>query len=146
MDRLALLAIGLVFGGGLGFVSGGMGAGGMGMGGHDHGAMAPLDLPAGPEAPGVEMTLTPDPVSGWTLHAEVRNFRFAPEKAGMAAAPGEGHAHIHVDGMKIARLYGPWAHLAALPEGAKVMVSLNANDHRPLSVEGAPVAAMATAP
>ncbi len=163
MDRsLALVLIGLVFGGGIGFV---VAAGaGVTLNGHDHAAHGsaatvaghasgrahdhemPHDLPEGPQAPAVVVTLTPDPASGWNLHATTTNFRFAPEKAGQPHVSGEGHAHVYVDGKKIARLYGPWLHIPALPDGATVTVTLNANDHRPLAVGGAPVAHEIDAP
>lgn len=56
--------------------------------------------------------------------------------------PGEGHAHVYVNGAKIGRLYGPWLHLPNLPKGeVTVEVTLNANDHRPLAVNGAPITA-----
>jgi hypothetical protein len=159
MDRsLALLLIGLVFGGGIGFV---VAAGtGVTLDGHDHAAdirqamptdhpgrggagdhETPHSLTAGADAPMVGMTLTPDPVAGWNLHVTTDNFSFAPEKAGKAHVPGEGHGHVHVDGEKIARLYGAWMHIPALPSGATVTVTLNANDHRPLAIGSTPISA-----
>ncbi|QIE55078.1 hypothetical protein G5B40_06180 [Pikeienuella piscinae] len=158
MDRLALLVIGLVLGGGVGFVT----AAGFGvtLDGHDHSAPgghaamaqmaheddSALDISAGPSAPTVALELARDPVSGWNLHLVTGNFRFAPEKAGAAPVAGEGHAHLYVNGRKVSRLYGSWTHIAELPPRAELRVTLNANDHRPLAVAGAPVAAVATAP
>jgi hypothetical protein len=152
--ELALLAIGLVFGGGLGFAT----AAGMGVtfDGHDHGDPAahaagggdaahdamhdqPMDLPA-TDAPEVSMDLAADPVTGWNLHVRTRNFTFAPQDAGAENVAGEGHAHVYVNGTKIARLYGEWMHIDSLPEGeVLVSVTLNANDHRPLAVAGQPI-------
>ena len=38
---------------------------------------------------------------------------------------------------KIGRLYGAWMHIATLPKGeVTVKATLNANDHRPLSIDG----------
>ena len=164
MDRsIPLLLIGLVFGGGLGFTL--AAANGVTLDGHDHAdhgqhaghAMAPasghgahghdtlLDLAAGPTAPSLEVELIPDPASGWNLHMKTANFRFSPENASRAHVVGEGHAHIYVDGVKLGRFYGPWVHLDGLPEGAReIEVTLNANDHRPLSVGGTPVARTVT--
>ena len=145
MDRaLALVLIGLVFGGGIGFV---VAAGaGVTLDGHDHAAHgdatgiqgahdhgAPLVL-ADADAPAVELALTEDPVAGWNLHAMTSNFRFAPERSGGDHVAGEGHAHVYVDGEKIARLYGPWLHIPSMSPGATVEVTLNANDHRPLAI------------
>ncbi|MGV6802644.1 MAG: hypothetical protein ACWA49_00450 [Ruegeria sp.] len=153
---LALFAIGMVFGGGAGFVV--AAANGVTFDGHDHSdpahhggshaeAMAhdhttAVNLPAGPNAPGLEISLTPDPMAGWNLHVAPQNFRFAPEHASLADQSGEGHAHVYVNGQKLARLYGPWMHIAELPTGENTIeVSLNANSHSPLAVDGAPVSA-----
>jgi hypothetical protein len=162
VDRpLAMLGIGLVFGGGIGFV---VAAGyGVTLDGHDHGAprsaaAAPgapaahnghgeqIAVPLGPDMPTLAATLTPDPVSGWNLRVEPTNFRFAPESAGAPHVPGEGHAHVYVDGEKIARLYGPWMHIPGLAPGATVEVTLNGNDHRPLAAHGRVLAATVRVP
>ncbi|WMS43645.1 hypothetical protein RDV64_04390 [Acuticoccus sp. MNP-M23] len=148
---LALFAIGLIFGGGIGFlVAAGNGitldghdhgdlshhGAAAGGGGHDHGL---LNRPAG-NAPAVTMTVTPDTVSGYNIALQTTGFRFAPENAGKPDKPGEGHAHLYVNGAKVARLYGPWVHVPALPEGrVHLEVTLNANDHRTLAVDGLPI-------
>lgn len=160
---LALFAIGLLFGGGIGFAF--ATASNSQFDPHDHSDPAqhadgrahhvptahdthsdadahgtPREL-AGP-APRVALSVTPDPVSGWNLHLDPGNFRFAPDRAGGTHVSGEGHAHVYVNGSKVARLYGPWLHLPALPEGtAQIRVTLNGNDHRPFSNAGQPIAA-----
>ena len=104
-----------------------------------------LDLPVN-GAPSLSVKLIPDQVSGWNLHVLTDAFRFAPENAGAAHVASEGHAHVYVDGTKIARLYGNWMHLPELPEAATVAVTLNSNDHRTLSIAGAPLRVTATRP
>ena len=100
---------------------------------HDHATM--LSLPAGPDAPTLEFTLEKDNSSGWNLHIITSNFRFAPQAASSPHVEGEGHAHIYVNGEKLARVYGPWFHIAKLPKGeAMVTITLNANNHSPLAV------------
>ncbi|SDC37766.1 hypothetical protein [Ruegeria marina] len=153
---LALFAIGLVFGAGAGFVT--AGAYGISFDGHDHGDPAhhggdhyevaahqhgtAVNLPAGPDAPGLEVQLFKDPMAGWNLHVEPSNFRFAPANASATDYPGEGHAHVYVNGVKLARLYGEWMHIAELPKGqVEVKVSLTTNSHGALTVEGRPVEA-----
>ena len=163
MDRsLALLGIGLVFGGGIGFLV--AAANGVTLDGHDHDAHdAPtshsdhgdpatpaahnhdelLSLPAGGNMPTLEIAVVKDPVAGWNLQLTTGNFRFAPEHASQPHMAGEGHAHVYVNGDKIARLYGPWMHIASLPEGtAHLEVTLNSNDHRALAIDGTPIRAM----
>lgn len=152
---LALLAVGLVLGGLTGF----MFAAGYGItfDGHDHGTdhgannMAHddgdhmkhgemLSLAAGPSSPTLKMMVMPDPASGWNLHIMTENFRFAPENASRDHIDGEGHAHVYVNGNKVARHYAPWMHIANLEPGEHIIaVSLNANDHRQLDVGGTPL-------
>lgn len=159
MNRIfAIFAIGLGLGGGFGFLAAasnnvtltghdhgahGHAAAHVNMDGHDHDAM--VDLPVD-GAPSVSIELMEDTVSGWNLHVQTEAFRFAPEHAGASHAPNEGHAHVYVDGVKIARLYGNWMHLSELPEAATVAVTLNSNDHKLLSIAGEALRATATLP
>ncbi len=168
MDRgLALFAIGLIFGGGIGFViaagngvtfdghdhadpsaHGGMQIdhAAMGHGGTDHEMMhdTPVEVAAG-NAPSVAIMLKRDPMAGYNLHVMTDQFSFSPEGASLAPVPGQGHAHVYVNGKKLGRLYGEWMHIATLPKGeVTVEVTLNSNDHRPLAVGGAPISARST--
>lgn len=158
MNRaLAMLLIGLFFGGGFGFVA--AASQGITLDGHDHAAAGhtgggqlhavahdhgeTLSLANDTDAPTLFVSVAPDPVAGWNLHIETTGFRFAPESASQAHVAGEGHAHIYVNGTKIARQYGPWLHIASLPAGTnEIEVTLNANDHRLLAVEEAPLRAV----
>ncbi|MFD3699308.1 hypothetical protein ACFWUZ_24770 [Streptomyces sp. NPDC058646] len=106
-------------------------------------------------APEVRLAARPDSEDGWNLQLTVNNFRFTPDSAGGAALPGAGHAHLELDGRKLARLYGPWHHLPAaqVPEGTHTLtVRLYADDHTAWAVSGKPVegttqlTATATAP
>ncbi len=161
---LALLGIGLILGGLTGFV---FAAGnGITLDGHDHShdfesptAIASvgrdqhtahnhgthgtlLPIPEGAEAPTRELAGAAELASGWNLHIRTKNFRFAPENASKAHVPGEGHAHVYVNGTKIARHYGAWLHIPELPQGRSVItVTLNANDHRFLGVGMTPLQA-----
>ena len=151
MDKtIPVLLIGLFLGGGIGFTW--AAANGVTLAGHDHGDGGhhvsghqghghahdtPLDLPSGPDAPALEISLEPDQSAGWNLHIASPGFRFSPENVNGPHIPGEGHAHLYVNGAKHSRIYGTWVHLAELPAGeVTVSVTLNANDHSPLSVGG----------
>ncbi|KOY58520.1 hypothetical protein ADK59_08125 [Streptomyces sp. XY332] len=93
-------------------------------------------------APQVQLAARPDSEDGWNLQLTVKNFRFTPDSTGGAALPGAGHAHLELDGRKLARLYGPWFHLPAaqVPEGAHTLtVRLYADDHTAWTVAGKPV-------
>lgn len=108
-----------------------------------HGAA--IEIPPGPDAPKVEITVAKDAVGGWNLNIRAANFRFAPDHASLPHIAGEGHAHLYANGRKIARIYGPWFHIETLPAGdVELRVDLNANDHRPFSVSGHTVRATAT--
>lgn len=118
---------------------------GDGHGDHDHGAHhhgahhhgKPISLPGGPSAPTLEIVISEDSVDGWNLHVRTTNFRFSPEHVNGAHRDGEGHAHLYVNGKKLSRIYGPWFHIGSLQSGLnEVTVTLNANDHRHLEVEG----------
>ena len=159
MDRtIAMLCIGLIFGGGIGFT---IAAGnGITLDGHDHAdpshhqQTASMDaktehqhgemliLKSDEQSPSIEISARPDVVSGWNLNIKTSNFRFAPENASSAHVAGEGHAHIYINGVKIARVYGSWFHIDQLKTGMNtVTVTLNTNDHREIAVDGKPLSA-----
>ena len=72
-------------------------------------------------------------------------FTFAPEKVNTTHVPGEGHAHLYVDGVKLRRVYGPWAHVEGLSSGMhEISVTLNANTHEEYAVDGQSITAAAT--
>lgn len=92
------------------------------------------------QAPAVDLQLFPLAGGGYNLRVQTLNFTFTPQNIDTEPVPGEGHAHLYVDGVKIARLYGEWYHLGALPVDAEVLtVALYANDHSPFTVDGVPV-------
>ena len=93
-------------------------------------------------APSLDVAVTPDPMSGWNVHAAVENLVFAPRSAGLDPVDGEGHLHQYVDGEKVARLYGEWWHLDPLTAGEhEITVEATANDHSPYVIDGEPIAA-----
>lgn len=159
---LILFVIGLFFGAGGGYLlAPGTQAG---LSGHDHadpaahapgmahaggGTQAGMDhdlLQVTGPAPGLSLTLHPDAPGAVNLEILTTGFRFAPERVNGPAAPGEGHAHVYLDGVKIARVYGPWFQITGLEGGEEVRVTLNANSHQMLADGGAPIAAVATVP
>lgn len=95
--------------------------------------------------PEVTLAVSEDALSGWNVVVSTHNFSFAPEMVNQANVPHHGHAHLYVNGQKIARLYGPAFHIADLPEGRNVVsVSLNANDHSDLTLNSQPIVAEVT--
>lgn len=57
--------------------------------------------------------------------------------------PGEGHAHLFVDGDLMTMIYGPEFVLPELDPGShQLMVSLSTNDHLDYTFDGQPIAVM----
>ncbi len=107
---------------------------------HDHSEL--LEMTDGPD-PFVDLQIMPLADDGYNVRIQTLNFTFAPQKVGMASVAGEGHAHLYIDGEKIARVYGEWYHLESLPDGAEMIsVTLYANNHQTLAVDGEAVTDM----
>jgi hypothetical protein len=94
------------------------------------------------DPPRLAIALHKDPVKGWNVELVTENFEFAPAAAGLEPRDGQGHAHLYIDDKKVARIYHNWYHIPNLPAGEhEITVTLNANNHSGLSVEGKPVRA-----
>jgi hypothetical protein len=94
------------------------------------------------EAPSVSLRVEEDAKSGWNVTVATEEFAFTPEDVNGENVVGEGHAHLYVDGEKVARLYGPYFHYPVDFDGTKTFrVTLNANDHSEYTVDGQPVEA-----
>ncbi|MDG1737374.1 MAG: hypothetical protein P8L68_14320 [Paracoccaceae bacterium] len=161
MNRsIPMLLIGLVFGGLAGFLI--AASNGVTLDGHDHTTDHSGETHATTEAnthnhaevihlkeadaPSIHTLLHADPAGGWNLEVLTENFRFSPENVSLAHIDGEGHAHVYVNGIKQARLYGNWMQLSGAKSGDLVSVSLNSNDHKALSVDGRAVSSQVTIP
>ncbi|MFT4717070.1 MAG: hypothetical protein ACI861_000917 [Paracoccaceae bacterium] len=99
---------------------------------HDHSETVSVANTDG--APNFDFMLTKGAVSGWNLHIQTASFLFTPQAVNQANVPAQGHAHIYVNGVKLSRIYSSWFHIASLPEGANITVTLNTNNHSPLVV------------
>ena len=94
------------------------------------------------EAPKVELVVSEDKKSGYNIKVIATDFVFAPENVNGENSMGEGHAHLYIDGEKVARLYSPYYHWDGSFEGNKEFkVTLNANDHSEYTVDGIPITA-----
>jgi hypothetical protein len=101
-------------------------------------------IPKGQAVPKITLQITPDAMKGWNMNIQTENFAFAPEQASQSSKTTEGHAHFFLNGKKLARLYGPWAHIPSLPQGKnELKVSLNTNMHEDLTDEGKVIEATA---
>jgi len=95
---------------------------------HYHGT---IELAGDVAVPRVDLVIHKDTMAGRNLEIITENFRFAPEHAGSEHVAGEGHAHLYINGKKIARVYGHWFHIPEPGPGThSVLVTLNANSHQ----------------
>lgn len=111
--------------------------------GHDHDKL--LDM-SGDATPGLTLDLRPEGNCTYNLQIVTTGFRFAPEAVNSPHVAGEGHAHLYADGVKLARLYGPWFHFTAPAGTQDIRVTLNANSHETLAIGDAPIDATAPLP
>lgn len=101
---------------------------------HSHSSKYEVDSEG---APKVELVVSEDAKSGYNVKVIATDFTFTPENVNGDNVIGEGHAHLYVDGVKVARLYSPYFHYDGSFEGTKSFrVTLNANDHSEYAVDG----------
>ena len=102
--------------------------------GHHH---RTKEISEGQPVPDVDLIVHQDPVNGWNLEIQLDNFAFAPESINETSQPNEGHAHLHINGEKVTRIYGNWYHLPELPTGSnELSIYLNTNNHEYLMYQG----------
>ena len=96
------------------------------------------EVPDGTPIPRVvNLQVTEDNKAGWNVSFETENFTFTPENASTPNVPGEGHAHLHVDGKKVNRLYSNNYYVSDLEPGEHTFsVFLNTNDHKEYVEDG----------
>lgn len=95
-----------------------------------------------PIAVGIDVTI--EDGGGVNVNIMTQGWVLAPENVNGDHIPGEGHAHIYVDGVK-SRVYTPYYHIPGLEAGSHhIRVTLNANNHADIHVNGFPVEAVAT--
>ncbi len=96
-----------------------------------------IEMASVAEKPSVELIVEEDNHSGWNLYLDTSNFQFSPEDCGEEHVEGFGHAHLYINGQKVARLYSPWYHLTGLRPGEyDLRVTLNSNNHGVYTLDG----------
>lgn len=108
---------------------------------HDHGGTDGFREWTGSPAPEVHLTLEEDGSGGTVLAIDSPGFTFTPASV-IEPVPGEGHAHLYVDGDLLTMIYRRSYVLPQLPAGARELtVTLSTNDHLEYAVDGKPMAA-----
>ena len=97
-------------------------------------------------APQATLVIHKDPTGGFNVHVKTTNFVWRPEMASMQHIPGEGHAHVYLDGRKIMRIYNEWFHLNTFQFSTKpgeqlLSIEFVGNDHAPYTIQGLPLGA-----
>lgn len=124
-----------------------------GSGGHEEsGSMAGMAMSADPshdtdavesEVP-ISVSLMTDVEDDGGVNLHIMTDGWSWSTGGAAYVPGEGHAHIYVDGELLRMVYEPVNHLAGLAPGERqIRVALSANNHADLTYNGEPVEATA---
>lgn len=109
------------------------------------GMIHPMREVASDNPPSLTMAVEKDSMDGWNITLAPQNFEFTPDQAGQNGVPNTGHAHLYIDGVKVARLYGVHHHMPDLPAGQyEVVVTLSSNDHAYYTLDGERIEARAT--
>jgi hypothetical protein len=95
-------------------------------------------------APKATLEIEKDPTGGFNVQVITTNFIWRPEMASMRHVPGEGHAHVFLDGRKIMRIYNQWFHLNTYQFSTRageqlLSIEFVGNDHAPYTIQGLPV-------
>lgn len=107
---------------------------------HEH---LPQEVSPELPVPSVTHLVFPDAMDGYNVQILAKNFTFTPAAINRDVVFNEGHAHLYVNGNKVARVYDSWHHLPSslLRNGVNlVTVTLNANDHGEWSIGADPIA------
>lgn len=95
-------------------------------------------------APTASLEIEKDPTGGFNVHVVTTNFTWRPDMASMKYVPGEGHAHVFLEGRKIMRIYNEWFHLNTYQFATKageqlLSIEFVGNDHAPYTIQGVPI-------
>ena len=85
----------------------------------------------------IDITAEVDDSGHVSVEVMTEGWLWTPDNVDGEHVPGEGHAHIYVDDVKIDRVYGPRYELEGLEHGERqVRVTLNTNSHSELTYGG----------
>lgn len=68
---------------------------------HQH---PPREVAAGAQAPSITHLVFPDAMDGYNVQILARDFDFTPAAISRNVRENEGHAHVYINGVKIARV------------------------------------------
>lgn len=99
-----------------------------------------IDIAGYETLPGVAMNLTQDANGNYVVEIDTKNFTWAEESDEPNFVIGEGHAHIYLDGEKVAASYSSSYVLPEMNSGLyEVRVSLVSADHQEYLINNLPI-------
>ncbi|GFE66728.1 DUF305 domain-containing protein [Litoreibacter roseus] len=99
-----------------------------------------VQLPPDQPEPQIDVHLTKADGKTWDLHIDARHFTFSAVCTTDAESGSIGHAHIYIEGKKVAAAYAPVVSLGDLPAGQHVLrIVLQAQDHRTIVGVNGPI-------
>lgn len=110
----------------------------------DHSQHPLIEVDEAEPTPSMRIHMDADSMDGFNIFLETQNFRFTPQSVDTLPVSNEGHAHLYVNGEKVARMYSPWHHLSSklLRDGInRVEVEFSTNDHSVWALAGVPIGA-----
>ncbi|MDE0265036.1 MAG: hypothetical protein OXJ37_21725 [Bryobacterales bacterium] len=110
----------------------------------DHSQHPLIEVDDAEPTPSMRIHMDADSMDGFNIFLETQNFRFTPQSVDTLPVSNEGHAHLYVNGEKVARMYSPWHHLSSklLRDGInRLEVEFSTNDHSVWAVAGVPIGA-----
>ena len=110
----------------------------------DHSQHPLIEVDEAEPTPSMRIHMDADSMDGFNIFLETQNFRFTPQSVDTLPVANEGHAHLYVNGEKVARMYSPWHHLSRklLRDGInRLEVEFSTNDHSVWALAGVPIGA-----
>ena len=110
----------------------------------DHSQHPLIEVADAEPTPSMRIHMNADSMDGFNIFLETQNFRFTPRSVDTLPVANEGHAHLYVNGEKVARMYSPWHHLSRklLRDGInRLEVEFSTNDHSVWALAGVPIGA-----
>ena len=110
----------------------------------DHSQHPLIEVDEAEPTPSMRIHMDADSMDGFNIFLETQNFRFTPQSVDTLPVSNEGHAHLYVNGEKVARMYSPWHHLSnkLLRDGInRLEVEFSTNDHSVWALAGVPIGA-----
>jgi hypothetical protein len=108
--------------------------------GHDHAQAETLEITGETGIPELTLNVSEADEGGLLVEYSVTNFTFSTQNANAEHVEGEGHAHIMVDGVEAAMVFGDPVRLPDIAPGKhEIAVQLIANNHINLTHDGEPL-------